>query len=65
MMWRGWVKPCGSDQFENETSGGSPLVDDCLVIIKDIEGDAGTDGPHRLLARISARLARMALVPLA
>ncbi|KAJ5759971.1 hypothetical protein N7520_007127 [Penicillium odoratum] len=34
---------CGDSTFENETSGASPLVDDCLTIIKNIEEDASTD----------------------
>lgn len=34
---------CGDSTFENDTSGGSPLVEDCLQIIKNIEGDTGDD----------------------
>ncbi|KAJ5647453.1 hypothetical protein N7490_003825 [Penicillium lividum] len=34
---------CGDSTFESQTSGASPLVDDCLTIIKNIEEDASTD----------------------
>lgn len=34
---------CGDSTFENDTSGGSPLVEDCLQIIKNIEGDTDDD----------------------
>ncbi|KGO73174.1 Glycoside hydrolase, superfamily [Penicillium italicum] len=33
---------CGDSTFGNETSDGSPLVEDCLTIIKNIQGDAST-----------------------
>ncbi|KAJ6140241.1 hypothetical protein N7471_006727 [Penicillium samsonianum] len=48
---------CGDSTFENQTSDGSPLVEDCLIIIKNIQGDASTDyttlvagKPHREVA---------------
>lgn len=34
---------CGDSTFENDTSGGSPLVEDCLQIVKNIEGDTDDD----------------------
>ncbi|CAG8893424.1 unnamed protein product [Penicillium egyptiacum] len=34
---------CGTSTFIDVTSNGSPLVEDCLTIIKNIEGDASTD----------------------
>lgn len=34
---------CGDSTFENQTSGGSPLVGDCLVIIQNIQEDGSTD----------------------
>jgi hypothetical protein len=34
---------CGDSTFENQTSDGSPLVEDCLTIIKNIQDDASTD----------------------
>lgn len=34
---------CGDSTFENQTSGASPSVDDCLQIIKNIEGDGSTE----------------------
>ncbi|KAK3947971.1 hypothetical protein QBC32DRAFT_246732, partial [Pseudoneurospora amorphoporcata] len=34
---------CGDSTFENQTSGGSPSVEDCLQIIKNIEGDGSTE----------------------
>lgn len=34
---------CGDSTFENDISGASPLVEDCLQIIKNIEGDTGDD----------------------
>ncbi|KAJ5146492.1 uncharacterized protein N7515_001056 [Penicillium bovifimosum] len=47
---------CGDSTFENDTTDGSPLADDCLVIIKNWEGDGGTSWkplvpgkPHREL----------------
>ncbi|KAL5337697.1 hypothetical protein BJX70DRAFT_409027 [Aspergillus crustosus] len=33
---------CEDSTFENETSGGSPLVEDCLQIVKNYENDATT-----------------------
>ncbi|KAI9368303.1 putative necrosis-inducing factor-domain-containing protein [Aspergillus egyptiacus] len=48
------VNECGESTFENETSDASPLVADCLQIIKNIEGDGSTSfewivagKPHR------------------
>lgn len=46
--------PPGSDEchdstFENETSDASPLVEDCLQIISNIEGDASTDFTHQVV----------------
>lgn len=45
---------CGDSTFVDQTSDASPKVDDCLTIIKNIEGDASSDWttevvgkPHR------------------
>ncbi|KAK4176678.1 putative necrosis-inducing factor-domain-containing protein [Triangularia setosa] len=37
---------CRISTFEDQTNGGSPLVSDCLQIIRNIEGDASTDWTH-------------------
>ncbi|KAK3956166.1 hypothetical protein QBC32DRAFT_251260 [Pseudoneurospora amorphoporcata] len=34
---------CGDSTFEGRTSDASPLVEDCLQIIRNIQGDASTD----------------------
>ncbi|GAB1312549.1 hypothetical protein MFIFM68171_02759 [Madurella fahalii] len=34
--------------FEDQTNDASPLVSDCLRIIRNIEGDAGTEFTHRI-----------------
>ncbi|KAL2166323.1 hypothetical protein VTG60DRAFT_2930 [Thermothelomyces hinnuleus] len=40
---------CGGDStFEDQTSDASPLVSDCLQIIRNIEGDASTEFTHRI-----------------
>lgn len=42
---------CGHSTFVDVTSNGSPLVDDCLTIIKNIEGDATTDYTTQVLGK--------------
>ncbi|KAH6848434.1 hypothetical protein B0I37DRAFT_432719 [Chaetomium sp. MPI-CAGE-AT-0009] len=39
---------CGESTFENRGSDVSPLVSDCLQIIRNIEGDASTEFTHRI-----------------
>ncbi|KAL2127503.1 hypothetical protein VTI74DRAFT_10626 [Chaetomium olivicolor] len=39
---------CGDSTFEDRTSDASPLVSDCLQIIRNIEGDASTEFTHRI-----------------
>jgi hypothetical protein len=42
---------CGHSTFVDVTSNGSPLVDDCHTIIKNIEGDATTDYTTQVLGK--------------
>jgi hypothetical protein len=48
---------CGDSTFENETSGGSPLVEDCLTIIKNIEENASTDYTTQVVGKNQRKIA--------
>lgn len=48
---------CGDSTFENETSDRSPLVEDCRVIIKNIEGDAGTKWTTQVVGKKQRKIA--------
>ncbi|KAK4195986.1 family 18 putative glycoside hydrolase [Triangularia verruculosa] len=42
---------CGDSTFEDQTNGGSPLVSDCLQIIRNIEDDGRTDWIHQVAGK--------------
>ncbi|KAI9039350.1 uncharacterized protein KD926_009493 [Aspergillus affinis] len=42
---------CRESTFEDQTSDASPSIDDCLTIIKNIEGDASTDYTHQVVGK--------------
>ncbi|RHZ56572.1 uncharacterized protein CDV56_100433 [Aspergillus thermomutatus] len=48
---------CGDSSFENQTSDGSPSVEDCQQIIKNIEGDAGTDWTTQVVGKNQREIA--------
>ncbi|KAF7126015.1 hypothetical protein CNMCM5793_002374 [Aspergillus hiratsukae] len=48
---------CGDSSFENETSDASALVEDCLQIIKNIQGDAGTDWTTQVVGKNQREIA--------
>lgn len=48
---------CKDSSFENETSDASPKVEDCLQIIKSIEGNAATDWTTTVVGHDQRKLA--------
>jgi hypothetical protein len=42
---------CGDSTFEDETTDGSPKIEDCRQIIKNIEHDAGTSWKTQVLGK--------------
>ncbi|KAK6499976.1 hypothetical protein TWF481_010333 [Arthrobotrys musiformis] len=42
------IDKCRDSSFEDRTSGASPLVSDCLQIIRNIEGNAQTEWTHSI-----------------
>ncbi|PSN59371.1 hypothetical protein BS50DRAFT_476817, partial [Corynespora cassiicola Philippines] len=46
---------CGDSSFENQTTGGSPTVNDCRQLARNIAGNGrwtvGAGGEHRQLAQ--------------
>lgn len=42
---------CGMSTFEDRTHGGSPLISDCLQIIRNIEGDGTTEWRHQVAGK--------------
>jgi GH18 family chitinase len=48
---------CGDSSFENQTSGASPDVEDCLAIIKNIEGDGGTEWTTQVVGKNQRKIA--------
>lgn len=47
---------CGDSTFVDQTSDASPKVEDCLQIIKNIEGDGSTSWTTQVVGENSARL---------
>ncbi|THC88729.1 hypothetical protein EYZ11_011829 [Aspergillus tanneri] len=48
---------CGDSTFVDQTSDASPSVDDCLTIIKNIEGDASTDWTTQVVGKNQRKVA--------
>jgi hypothetical protein len=48
---------CGDSTFVDQTSDASPSVDDCLTIIKNIEGDASTDYTTEVVGKNQRKIA--------
>ncbi|KXX78980.1 Killer toxin subunits alpha/beta [Madurella mycetomatis] len=42
---------CGDSTFVDQTSAASPKVEDCLQIIRNIEGDGSTEWTHQVLGK--------------
>lgn len=49
---------CGDSSFENQTSDASPSVDDCLAIIKNIQGDGGTEWTTQVVGKNQREIAK-------
>ncbi|THC87565.1 hypothetical protein EYZ11_012987 [Aspergillus tanneri] len=49
---------CGDLSFEDQTSDASPTVEDCLTIIKNIQGDSSTDWTIQVIGKHQRELAR-------
>jgi predicted secreted protein len=48
---------CGDSSFENQTSDASASVEDCLQIIKNIEGDASTGWKTQVVGKNQREIA--------
>ena len=49
---------CGDSTFENQSSGASPLVEDCLQIIRNIEGDGSTEWTTQVVGKNQREIAK-------
>ncbi|KXH62440.1 glycosylhydrolase family 18-6 [Colletotrichum nymphaeae SA-01] len=49
---------CGLSSFEDQTSGASPSASDCRQIIKNIEGDGGTDWTTQVVGKNQREIAK-------
>ena len=49
---------CGDSTFENQSSGASPKVEDCLAIIRNIEGDGSTDWTTQVVGKNQREIAK-------
>ncbi|KAK5799831.1 hypothetical protein VI817_002043 [Penicillium citrinum] len=47
---------CGDSTFVDQTTDGSPLIEDCLQIIKNIQEDASTDYTTQVLGKNQRRI---------
>ncbi|KAH6616808.1 hypothetical protein C7974DRAFT_475193 [Boeremia exigua] len=52
------IGDCSDSSFENETSDASPDVDDCLKIIKNIEGDGSTEWTTQVVGHNQREIAK-------
>jgi hypothetical protein len=49
------INDCGNSSFENQSSGGSPLISDCQILVDNIRGDGTWTtmvGDQRQLAQL-------------
>ncbi|KAK8074334.1 chitinase [Apiospora phragmitis] len=49
---------CGDSTFENQSSGASPKVEDCLQIVRNIEGDGSTDWTTQVVGKNQREIAK-------
>ncbi|KAK8131380.1 hypothetical protein PG984_007818 [Apiospora sp. TS-2023a] len=49
---------CGDSTFENQSSGASPKVEDCLQIIQNIQGDGSTDWTTQVVGHNQREIAK-------
>ncbi|PGH10805.1 hypothetical protein AJ79_05278 [Helicocarpus griseus UAMH5409] len=49
---------CGDSKFVDQTSDASPKVEDCLAIMRNIEGDGGSDWTTQVIGKSQCRIVR-------